>query len=93
MFEFDFSDEFKKIFIKISKKSPKISQAINRKVREIISRDKDSIKLYKNLKHDLKNLKRVHITEWLVITFEVKLDNNFILFVNIASRDEVYKRK
>jgi uncharacterized membrane protein len=29
----------------------------------------------------LKNLKRIHLTEWLVITFEVSLQKNFILFI------------
>ena len=92
MFEFDFSDDFRKVLEKLSKKDPVIAQAINRKIKEIISRDDKSILVYKNLSHDLKNLKRVHITEWLIITFEVQLDKNTILFVNIASRDEVYKR-
>ena len=93
MFEFDFSDEFRKIFNKLSKKSPVIARAINRKVKEIISRDKESVMNYKNLKYNLKNIKRAHITEWLVITFEIRLNENFILFVNIASRDNVYKKK
>lgn len=92
MFEFDFSDEFRKVFKKLSRKNPIIARAINKKVKEIISRDEKSIMAYKNLRYDLKNLKRVHITEWLVITFEVKLDENFILFINIGSRDRVYKR-
>lgn len=93
MFEFDFSDEFRKILKKLSKKSPVIAKSINRKIREIISRDKESVMAYKNLRYDLKNIKRVHITGWLVITFEIQLENNFILFVNIVSRDMVYKRK
>ncbi|MBU0615979.1 MAG: hypothetical protein KJ601_07865 [Nanoarchaeota archaeon] len=90
MFEFDLSDDFKKILSKLAKQDPVIARSINRKIKEIISRDDVSIDGYKNLSHDLKNLKRVHITEWLVITFEVR--QGFILFVNIASRDEVYKR-
>ena len=92
MFEFDFSYEFRKILDKLSKKDPVIARAINRKVKEIISRDNESITAYKNLRHDLKNLKRIHITEWLVMAFEANLEENFILFVNIASRDEVYKK-
>lgn len=92
MFDFDLSDEFRKTLEKIAKKSPVSAQSINKKVKEIISRDKQSIVMYKNLRHDLKNLKRVHITGWLVITFEVNLNKNFILFVNIAHRDDVYKK-
>jgi YafQ family addiction module toxin component len=92
MFEFDFSDEFRRIFKKLSKKDPVIAKAINRKIKEIISRDPKSVMAYKNLSHGFKNLKRIHITEWLVITFEVDLNHNLILFVKIASRDEAYKR-
>jgi mRNA-degrading endonuclease RelE of RelBE toxin-antitoxin system len=93
MFEFDLSDGFRKVLSKLSKKDPQIARAINRKIKEIISRDKDSITVYKNLSHGMKNLKRVHITEWLIMTFEVNLSKNFILFVKLASRDDVYKRK
>lgn len=93
MFDFDLSDEFRKALRKISKKNPKIARAINRKIKEIIYRDKKTIMAYKNLSHDLKNLKRVHITEWLVITFEVNLNKDFVLFVKISPRDEIYKRK
>ena len=92
MFEFDLSDEFRKILKKLSKKSPVIAKAINRKIREIISMDKEAVLSYKNLRYGLRNIKRVHITDWLVITFEVQLENNFILFVKIESRDKVYKR-
>ena len=92
MFEFDFSDDFRKIFHKLSKKDPVTASAINKKIKEIISRDEKSIIAYKNLRYGMKNLKRVHITEWLVITFEVDIPKNFILFVDIASRGEVYKR-
>ena len=93
MFEFDLSDEFGKALKKISKKDPVMARSINRKIKEIINRDAESIQAYNNLMHDLKNLKRVHITEWLVMTFEVDPKNNFILSTKLASRDDVYKRK
>ena len=92
MFEFDLSDEFRKSLRKIAKKSPVIADAINRKIKEIVSRDKQSILMYKNLRHDLKNLKRIHIMDWLIMTFEVDLNRNFILFVKISHRDDVYKK-
>ena len=92
MFDFDISDDFRKTLRKLSRKSPVIAEAINRKIKEIVSRDRKSIGMYKNLRHDLKNLKRVHVTEWLVMTFEVDMNKNFVLFVNIAHRDDVYKR-
>ncbi len=91
MFEFDLSDNFRKTLKKLSKKNPVIAEAINRKIKEIIHRDIKGIMSYKNLTKDLKNLKRVHITNWLVMTFEVNIEKNFILFVKIAHRDDIYK--
>ena len=88
MYDFDLTDEFRKVLQKLAKKNPVIARAVNRKIKEIINRD--SVDSYKNLMHGLKHLKRVHITDWLVMTFEEK--ENIILFVNLASRDEVYKR-
>lgn len=93
MFEFDLSNNFRKVFKKLSKKNPAIAGAINRKIKEIIYRDRETINTYKNLSYGRSNLKRVHITSWLVMIFEVDIDDNFILFVNIAPRDDVYKRK
>ena len=92
MFEFDLSEDFRKVLGKISKKDPIMAQAIGRKIKEIVARDTVSINSYKNLRHDLKNLKRVHITQWLVMTFEVNVAKNFILFVQIASKDNMYRR-
>ncbi len=92
MFDFDLSNEFRKTLGKLAKKNPVIASAINKKIREIIAKDKISISMYKNLRHDLRNLKRVHITNWLVMTFEVDLEKNFILFVKMAHRDDVYAK-
>ena len=91
LFDFDLSNKFKKILAKLSKKNPQLALAINRKIKEIINRDETSIILYKNLRKDLKTLKRVHITNWLVMTFEVDLKNNYILFVDVGDRDKIYK--
>ncbi len=93
MFQFDFSDYFRRTLNKLAKKDPVIAKAINKKVKEIISRDNESVMLYKNLSKDLKTLKRIHITQWLVMTFAVELDKNLILFVNIEHRDKVYKKR
>ena len=93
MFEFDFSDKFRLTFKKIAKKNNAIAEAINRKVKEIINRDADSINAYRNLTKEMSNFKRVHITGWLVMIFEVDIKNNFILFSKIGHRDEIYKKR
>ncbi len=91
MFEYDATDEFRKILEKLKKKDPVIAVAINKKIKEIITRDKDTINAYKNLKHSLKNFKRIHITKSLIMIFEVKLNENLIIFNTIKHRDDAYK--
>lgn len=93
MFDFDLSDDFRKTLSKLSKKDPIIAESINRKIKEIISRDSRTITAYKNLSHGMSNFKRVHITEWLIMVFEINLNENYVFFAKIASRDDVYKRK
>jgi YafQ family addiction module toxin component len=91
MFEYNLSEEFQEIIQKISKKNPALAIAINRKIKEIVSRDTNTIVAYKNLRYSLKNYKRVHITGNVVMIFRVEILENKILFITIKHRDDVYK--
>lgn len=71
-------------------KDKKKAIIINKKIKEIINNDNNSIDRYKNLKYDLKNLKRVHIDKHFVLIFEVDKEKNFILFLNFDHHDKVY---
>lgn len=90
MFDFDLSDELKLILRKLSKKDPKKVEIINKKIKEIINSNHQSIDHYKNLRHDMKLLKRVHIDKHFVLTFNVNKEKNFILFVDFDHHDTVY---
>ena len=90
MFDFNLSDELKVIIRKLSKKDKKKVEIINKKIKEIIACDHISIDSYKNLKYDLKHLKRVHIDTHFVLTFHVDKERNFILFVDFDHHDNVY---
>jgi mRNA-degrading endonuclease RelE of RelBE toxin-antitoxin system len=92
MFEFDLRDDFKDALKKISKKNPVIGEAIRKKIKEIISRDKNTINQYKNLRYDFKNYKRVHITKRIIMFFNVDYENNVIYFTHLKHRDDAYKR-
>ena len=92
MFNVDITEEFEETLKKITKKNSALAVAINRKIKEILSRDKTSIDSYKNLRYDLKEFKRVHITWNIIMIFRVNLDENKILFVAIKHRDEAYKK-
>ena len=90
MFKFDFSDELKVKIKKLSKKDRKKLEILYKKVSEIISNDEKTIDRYKNLRYDLKTLKRVHIDKHFVLTFRVIKDDNFVLFVDLDHHDNVY---
>ena len=90
MFSFDISDKLKIIITKLLKKDKKKVEIINKKIKEIINNDSETIKRYKNLRHNLSDLKRVHIDKSFVLTFKVDLENNFILFYDFDHHDKVY---
>ena len=90
MFDFDLSDELRFIIKKLAKKDKKKVEIINRKIKEIISSDSNSIEHYKNLRHGLSDLKRVHIDRSFVLTFKVDKAKNYILFMDFDHHDNVY---
>jgi len=92
MFEPIFSEQVLDFIAKIARKDKIIAQAINKKIKEILGRDASTIHFYKNLSGELKQFKRVHITEWLVLIFEVDSKNNRIVFFKIGHRADVYKK-
>ena len=93
MFSFDLTDELKFIIQKLCKKDRKRVEIINKKIKQIINCDSVSIQHYKNLRHDLKDFKRVHIDTSFVLIFKVDIQNNHILFVDFDHHDNIYKKK
>ena len=90
MFDFNISDELRLKLRKLVKKDKKKVQIINKKIKEVINKDLDSINHYKNLKYDLKEFKRIHIDKHFVLTFKIDYENNFILFVDFDHHDNIY---
>ena len=90
MFEFNLTDELKLKIKKLLKKDKKKVEIINKKIKEIVNCDEDSIEHYKNLKYELKEYKRVHIDKHFVLVFRVDLIRNFILFADFDHHDNVY---
>ena len=93
MFDFNLTDELKLILKKLVKKDKKKAQIINKKIKEIIHNNHNFINHYKNLRHDLKEFKRVHIDRSFVLVFNVNIQKNFILFVDFDHHDKIYKKK
>lgn len=92
MFKFTLTDELKSIIEKLVKKDKKRVEIINKKIKQIVNSDVAFIEHYKNLKHDLKDFKRVHINSSFVLVFKVDIKNNFILFVDFDHHDRIYKK-
>ena len=90
MFDFDLSDELKIKIRKILKKDKEKVEIINKKIKEIVNNDSNSIERYKNLRHELKNFKRVHIDKHFVLIFKVDNGKNFILFEDFDHHDKIY---
>lgn len=90
MFNYELSDDLQLKIKKLVKKDWERVRMINRKIREIINNDSETIKRYKNLKNNLSDFKRVHIDNSFVLTFKVDVANNFILFVDFDHHDNIY---
>ena len=90
MFGYDLSDKLKIIIGKLNKKDKEKTKIINKKIKQIVQCDEETIQHYKNLRHGLSDLKRVHIDKSFVLTFKVDLKNKFILFYDFDHHDKIY---
>jgi mRNA-degrading endonuclease RelE of RelBE toxin-antitoxin system len=86
-FQFEISDKLKQILDKLYKKDKNLAIALNKKIKQIVSLDKESIQHFKNLKNPLQYLKRVHVQSF-VLTFKVKED--LISFEDFVHHDKAY---
>ncbi|PIN76125.1 addiction module toxin RelE [Candidatus Woesearchaeota archaeon CG10_big_fil_rev_8_21_14_0_10_37_12] len=92
MFDFDLSDELKLLIRKLAKKDKLRILILNKKIKEIINKTHIEIDTYKNLRHDLKEYKRVHIDKSFVLLFKVNKEKNMIYFWKLEHHDNVYKK-
>ena len=90
MREFEIKPELKKILVKLFKKDKSTYEAIMNKIEEIVA--SDNIEQYKNLQHDLKNFKRVHIAKSFVLVFSYEKSRDFVSFEDYDHHDKIYKK-
>ena len=90
-FKYDVSDELEETLNKLFKKDKKRYNSVLKKIEEAASRDFATIDFYKNLKHNLKEYKRVHIDKSFVLIFKVFKKEKFILFDRLDHHDNIYK--
>ncbi len=89
MREFEISNKLKKDFSKLSKKDKGRYQSTINKIKEIVTCQ--DISHYKNLRKPLQHLKRVHIDNSFVLTFEFIESNNKVKFIEFEHHDKIYK--
>ncbi len=87
-YSFEYSEKFKKILKKLSKKNKQLYEQVIKKIEEIIN--SYNIDSYKNLRYTLRDFKRVHIGHFILV-FRFDKINNLILFEDFDHHDKIYK--
>ncbi|MBI2041201.1 MAG: addiction module toxin RelE [DPANN group archaeon] len=89
MYNYEIKPTLQRILNKLSKKDRVSYEQVMNKISEIIN--SPDVEHYKNLQHDMKEKKRVHIGP-AVLVFSFDKANNFISFDDFAHHDDIYKR-
>ena len=87
-YSFDYSEKLKKILKKLSKKDKQLYEQVLKKINEIIN--SYNIESYKNLRHNLKDFKRVHVGHF-VLVFKFDKSINKIFFEDFDHHDNIYE--
>lgn len=89
MYSCVYSEKFKKLLKKLSKRDRKTYEQILKKIEEVIN--SSDIEHYKNLKYDMKELKRVHIGHF-VLVFKIDSISKIISFEDYDHHDNIYEK-
>ncbi len=92
MFDFDISDELKVLIRKLLKKDKKRVEILNKKIKEIISNNKETIDRYHNCSYDLKEYKHVHIDKSFVLLFKAYKEKKVVYFWRLKHHKDIFKR-
>lgn len=91
IFSFDISDNLKATIHALSKRDKARAIILNKKIKEIITCDENTIDHFKNLRYGLSEYKRVHIDKSFVLIFRVFKKEKHILFERLDHHDKIYK--
>jgi YafQ family addiction module toxin component len=81
--------EIKEILKKLKKRDATLFKALQKKINQIASLDKESLQHFKNLRGGLKEYKRVHIGSYVLI---FKIEEDTIIFTKFLHHDKAYKK-
>jgi len=88
MYNFHVSEHLQKTLNKLSKKDKDLYNQILKKIDEIIH--SENVEHYKNLRYNMKDSKRVHIGNYILV-FQFRKEDNLILFDDFDHHDNIYK--
>lgn len=88
MYEDRYGEEIIKKLSKLKKKDVKHYQAVRKKMDQILENPEHK---YKELRHGLKGLKRVHLGHFVLI-FMIDYSNKIISFEDYDHHDKVYQK-
>ena len=89
MRKFEIKPILRRKLIKISKKDKKAFDRVMKKVFEVVN--SLDIEHYKNLRHDMKDSKRVHVGPF-VLVFSYDKGKDFISFEDYDHHDNIYQK-
>jgi YafQ family addiction module toxin component len=89
MIEYEISENLKKTLKKTCKKDIVRYEAALKKIGEVVGCEDPNH--YKNLRHNMKDLKRVHIDTHFVLTFRVDKNLKKVFFEDLDHHDKIYR--
>ena len=89
MRKFEIKPELEKKLVKLFKKDKSTYEKIMKKIEEVVS--SGDVEHYKNLRHNMKDSKRVHIGHF-VLVFSYDKSTDFVSFEDFDHHDNIYIR-
>ncbi len=90
-FSFDVSEKLKNKMLLLTSKDKSLALKLDKKIKEVISRNAETIDFYKNLRVPMQDYKRVQVGHFVLI-FKVFKKDNFILFDEFDHHDNIYNK-
>lgn len=89
MHKFIVEKKLEEILSKIERKNKSLYEQLKNKMNEIINNS--DIEHYKNLRHDLKDFKRVQVGHFVLI-FKYDKRHDMVIFEDFDHHDNIYKK-
>jgi len=88
MYNYEIIPSLQKILQKLAKKDRIVFEQVLKKIEEVINCE--DVNHYKNLRYDLKDRKRVHVGNF-VLVFKLIKEENKIIFLDFDHHDYIYQ--